>query len=85
MNKAEQDLPVRKKEQRQRKLHLRREVRKRREKSIRADETSQEAQKRPKAQRQRDASRHQCQTAERRARRLLDQSEENALNYQSET
>ena len=45
----------------------------------------QEAQKRLKAQRQRDASRRQCQTAEQRARRLLDQCQGNVRRYENET
>ena len=59
------------KEQRQRRLQLRREAR-REQSRWAAEERSQETQKRLKAERQRDASRHQCQTAEQRAHRLLD-------------
>ena len=65
VNKDEQDLPVTKKSNTsedcnsERRLQLRREARKRREQSLRAEETSQEAQKRLKDQRQRDTSRRQ--------------------------
>ena len=49
--------------------------------SLRAEEKSQEAQKRLKAQRQGGASRRQCQTAEQRTRKLPDQIAESKARH----
>ena len=82
--KTQLDLPVRQKRNVCRRLQLQREARKRLDQS-RLPEEGQEAQKQLKAERQRDVSRRQCKTAEKTARRLLDQNDGNVRRHDDGT